>query len=47
MHFCEKSDIHQKELNIHQQNEEYFRKLCEIANIHQNDSSSLLHIMKI
>ena len=31
--FVEKSDIHQKELNIHQQNKEYLRKLREIANI--------------
>ena len=31
MYFCEKSDIYQKELYIHQQNKEYLRKLRELA----------------
>ena len=31
MHFSKLSDIHQKELDIHQQNKENLRKFCELG----------------
>ena len=41
MHFYELSDIHQKELNIHQQNKEYVSISSKLF------KDSFLHIMNI